>query len=212
LLGTVSVSGVENIRRLGPGGYILAANHASLADPILVLGALHRLGIHPVILATEGLWRVPVLAGLLTREGHIPVRRGSTTASAALAKASAVLKEGRSILIYPEGGLPRYMTSCDRPPGRLKSGAVRLASEAGVPLVPLGHAGTRRVSSGSTRRKQIAGLATAGLRRPRLHLCIGSPMLISDASVASVELLHSAMLETWAQAVRSVARGTRRAG
>ncbi|MYR91047.1 1-acyl-sn-glycerol-3-phosphate acyltransferase, partial [Streptomyces sp. SID685] len=41
---------------LPPAG-IIAANHTSLADPAIVLAALHRLGARPVIMATAGLWR-----------------------------------------------------------------------------------------------------------------------------------------------------------
>ncbi|MEV5136022.1 1-acyl-sn-glycerol-3-phosphate acyltransferase, partial [Streptomyces sp. NPDC053705] len=60
---------------LAPGS-IIAANHTSLADPAVVLAALHRLGARPVVMAAAGLWRVPVLGGALAREGHIPVHRG----------------------------------------------------------------------------------------------------------------------------------------
>ncbi|MFI8239572.1 hypothetical protein ACIF83_20260 [Streptomyces sp. NPDC085866] len=51
--------------------------------------------------------------------------------------------------ISPEGGLPRYDASHDRPPGRLKSGIVRLVRSSGAPVIPIGHVGARRVSSGS---------------------------------------------------------------
>lgn len=43
-------------------GSILVVNHTSTADPALVLAALRRrLALEPVVLATAGLWRVPVL-------------------------------------------------------------------------------------------------------------------------------------------------------
>ena len=54
-------------------GSIIAANHTSLADPAVVLAALHRLGVQPVAMGAAGLWRIPLLGRALTREGHIPV-------------------------------------------------------------------------------------------------------------------------------------------
>lgn len=44
--------------RFAPGS-IIAANHSSLADPAVVLAALRRLGVEPVVLAAAGLWRIP---------------------------------------------------------------------------------------------------------------------------------------------------------
>ncbi|MYV70471.1 1-acyl-sn-glycerol-3-phosphate acyltransferase, partial [Streptomyces sp. SID2131] len=65
---------------LAPGS-ILVVNHTSLADPALVLAALRRrLAVEPVLMATSGLWRVPVLGRALTREGHVPVHRGTAHA------------------------------------------------------------------------------------------------------------------------------------
>ena len=75
---------------LAPGS-IVVANHTSLADPAVVLAALHRLGARPVVMATAGLWRVPVLGGALAREGHIPVHRGGPRAADALDGAAEAL-------------------------------------------------------------------------------------------------------------------------
>ncbi|MDV9193575.1 1-acyl-sn-glycerol-3-phosphate acyltransferase, partial [Streptomyces sp. SR27] len=58
--------------RLEPGS-ILVVNHTSTADPALVLAALRRrLAVEPVLLATAGLWRIPLLGRALTREGYVP--------------------------------------------------------------------------------------------------------------------------------------------
>ncbi|MFE1882937.1 lysophospholipid acyltransferase family protein [Streptomyces diastatochromogenes] len=133
----------------GGPGRILAANHSSFFDPVPLIGTLHRLGHRPAVLATAALWRVPLLSRALTREGYVPVHRGSRRAPDALRHAADALTEGRSVLIHPEGGLPRHDASHDRPPGRLKSGVVRLALSSGAPVVPIGHAGARRVPSRS---------------------------------------------------------------
>ncbi|GAA2203740.1 lysophospholipid acyltransferase family protein [Streptomyces bangladeshensis] len=197
-----SVSGTGHLE-LPPGtGYVLAANHTSFFDPVLLIGTLHRLGLRPAVLATAGLWRVPLLGRALTREGYVPVHRGSRRAPDALREAADALAAGRGVLIYPEGGLPRYRASHDRPPGRLKSGVVRLALSTGVPVIPVGHAGARRVSSGS-HAKQLAGWATAPVRRPRVHVHIG-PALRLDTSEQPRGDLEAALAQAWASAVHAL--------
>lgn len=185
-------------------GSILAANHDSLADPAVLIAALHRAGLHPVIMATAGLWRVPVLGRLLTREGHIPVHRGTARAAEALEEAAAALAQGRHILIYGEGGLPRRKDAAAAPPLPFRTGLARLASAAQAPVVPLGQAGARRISSGS-RVKQLAGVMTAPIRRPRVHVHLGAPLrLPADISAATAQA-HQAVTAAWRTAARAVA-------
>ena len=142
---------------LAPGS-IVVANHTSLADPAVVLAALHRLGVRPVVMAAAGLWRVPFLGGALTREGHIPVHRGDPRAAHALDLAADALGAGRLVLIYAEGGIPERRDAAEAPPHPFRSGLARLAERTGAPVVPVGQAGARRITSGGT-AKQLAGLA-----------------------------------------------------
>ncbi|MGW2029803.1 lysophospholipid acyltransferase family protein [Streptomyces sp. NPDC001356] len=204
------VSGTRHLVRPSGTGYVLAANHTSFFDPVLLVGVLHRLGLRPAVLATAGLWRVPLLGPALTREGHVPVHRGGRRAADALRGAADALAAGRGVLVYPEGGLPRYRASHDRPPGRLKSGVVRLALSTGVPVLPVGHAGARRVSSGSL-VKQLAGWATAPVRRPRVHVHIG-PALRLDTSDHPLDDLETALAQAWSTAVSALEGGTEEEG
>ncbi|MER5863445.1 lysophospholipid acyltransferase family protein [Kitasatospora sp. NPDC002040] len=197
-LSRVSVSGAENLLDLAGRGCVVTANHTSLADPVLMVGVLHGLGVRPVVLAAGGLWRVPVLGRALTHEGYIPVHRGTARAADSLDAAAEAVAAGRCVLLYPEGRLPRYRASADRPPQQLKTGAARLALATGAPLVPVGHAGARRVSSGSG-AKQLAGWATAPLRRPRVHVHFGAPLPAGDG-----DGLESAMAAAWERAVLAV--------
>ncbi|WP_225823716.1 lysophospholipid acyltransferase family protein [Streptomyces naphthomycinicus] len=197
-----SVSGTGHLAQRPGTGYVLAANHTSFFDPVLLVGTLHRLGLRPAVLATAGLWRVPGLGRALTREGYVPVHRGSRRAPDALGHAAEALAAGRGVLIYPEGGLPRYRASHDSPPGRLKSGVVRLALSTGAPVIPVGHAGARRVSSGS-RAKQLAGWATAPLRRPRVHVHIGAALRL-DTSDRPLADLETALAGAWSSAVHAL--------
>ena len=177
-------------------GSIIAANHTSLADPAVVMAALHRLGISPVVLATAGLWRIPVLGRALAREGHIPVHRNTQLASAALDDAAAALAAGRIVLIYGEGRLPRRADAAEAPPEAFRSGLARLALATGAPVVPLGQAGARRLSSGSG-PKQLAGVLTAPLRRPAVHVHLGAPVhLTGDAATATTQA-REAVTAAW---------------
>lgn len=177
-------------------GSIIAANHTSLADPAVVLAALHRLGIQPVVMAAAGLWRIPLLGRALAREGHIPVHRKDDRAAHALGLAAAVLEQGRPVLIYAEGGLPLRTDAAEAAPEPFRSGLSRLAERTGAPLVPVGQAGARRVTSGNT-AKQLAGLATAPLRRPGLHVRIGAPLTLTGSHAARTTQAHRAVTAAW---------------
>ncbi|GAA2410579.1 hypothetical protein GCM10010420_44140 [Streptomyces glaucosporus] len=180
---------------LAPGS-VVAANHTSLVDPGVVLAALHRLGVEPVVLATAGLWRIPGLRQALLRDGHVPVHRGTDRAAASLESAAAALAAGRVVLIYGEGGLPRRTDAGEAEPGPFRSGLARLALATGAPVVPLGQAGSRRISSGST-AKQVAGFVTAPLRRPDVHVHVGAPVRLSGDVVTATARARRAVVDAW---------------
>lgn len=188
-------------------GSIVAANHTSLSDPAVVLAALHRLGTVPVVMAAAGLWRVPVLGRALRSGGHVPVHRGTARAAAALDAAAAALAEGRVLLIYGEGGLPRQQRdSRDAAPGPFRTGLARLAAATGAPVVPVGQCGARRVTSGGP-VKQLAGLATAPLRRPALHVHVGAPVRLHGEVPAATAEAHRAVTTAWRTAAARVPAG-----
>ncbi|MET9593018.1 lysophospholipid acyltransferase family protein [Streptomyces sp. NPDC006516] len=181
---------------LAPGS-ILAANHTSLADPAIVIAALRRLGgAEPVIMAAAGLWHVPLLGRALVREGHIPVFRGDRRAAAALDAAAGALEQGRLVLIYAEGGLPRRRDAAEAAPEAFRSGLARLAARTGAPVVPVGQAGARRVTSGGT-VKQLAGLATAPVRRPGLHVHVGAPLVLTGDHALRTVRARDAVTTAW---------------
>ncbi|MFE9250832.1 lysophospholipid acyltransferase family protein [Streptomyces sp. NPDC007088] len=177
-------------------GSLFVANRTSLADPAIVLAALHRLGAHPAVMAAAGPWRIPVLGRVLAHEGHIPVVRGDRQAAAALDLAAQTLEQGRSVLIYAEGGLPRRRDAAEAAPGSFRSGVARLADRTGAPLVPVGQAGARRISSGGA-VKQFAGLATAPLRRPGLHVHVGAPVDLAGHLEGCLPRARTAATAAW---------------
>ncbi|GAA2492382.1 lysophospholipid acyltransferase family protein [Streptomyces gobitricini] len=177
-------------------GSIVAANHTSLADPAIVLAALHRLDVRPIVMAAAGLWRVPLLGRALAREGHIPVHRHDHRAARALDLAAAALDEGRPVLIYSEGGLPLRRDAAEAAPATFRSGLARLAERTGAPVVPVGQAGARRVTSGNT-AKQLAGLLTAPVRRPELHVHVGSPLTLTGDHAVRTAQAYGAVTDAW---------------
>ncbi|MFJ8158310.1 lysophospholipid acyltransferase family protein [Streptomyces sp. NPDC094468] len=180
---------------LAPGS-IVVVNHTSLADPAVVLAALRRLGAEPAVMAAAGLWRIPVLGRALAREGHIPVHRGDPRAAHCLDLSAAALDQGRMVLIYGEGGLPRRTGAAEAAPAAFRSGLARLAERTGAPVVPVGQAGARRITSGGT-GKQIAGLVTAPLRRPPVHVHVGAPITLTGDRTTRTEQAHTAVTAAW---------------
>ncbi|MFF8786775.1 lysophospholipid acyltransferase family protein [Streptomyces sp. NPDC015125] len=190
-------------------GTIIAANHTSLIDPGVVLAALRRSwNVEPVVLAAAGLWRIPLLGRLLIREGHIPVHRNTAHASGALTLAADALRAGRCVLIYGEGRLPRRKDAAEAEPETFHTGLARLsrlARATGAPIVPLGQAGARRISSGS-RSKQIAGVLTAPGRRPRIHVHLGAPMQLPADVADATAAAHQAVTRSWRTAAQHLGK------
>ncbi|WP_181804155.1 lysophospholipid acyltransferase family protein [Streptomyces shenzhenensis] len=190
----------------GPiAGSIIIANHTSLSDPAIVLAALRRLGTEPIVLAAAGLWRVPLLGRALTREGHIPVHRHDPRAAQALREAQAALTAGRSVLLYPEGGIPHRKGVREAPPRPFHPGLFHLARATGAPIVPVGQAGARALASGSS-VEQVARLLTAPLRRPRLRVHVGAPLRLDSEQTRAqaLAMTHSALTRAWHTAARQL--------
>jgi 1-acyl-sn-glycerol-3-phosphate acyltransferase len=157
------IEGLEHIPASGPA--LLAANHISLADPPAVGYLADLRGREARFLATSGLFRYPVLAGLLRRMGQIPVERATSRAAASLAPAAAALDAGEVVVIFPEGGL-----SADLDPGRGRTGVARLARAAGVPVIPVGLWGTHRLHARHHWPRWRPGLVVAAAIGPGLVL------------------------------------------
>ena len=123
--------GWEHVPREGPA--ILAANHASLLDPILIGMCARR----PVrFLVANDFYRDPRLHTALQWLGAIPVG-GDAGLIRSFRHISAVLCEGGLLGIFPEGGITR-----DGAMRAFRPGASVLALRMGVPLVPVHLEGT----------------------------------------------------------------------
>ncbi|MDI6023210.1 lysophospholipid acyltransferase family protein [Leucobacter sp. UT-8R-CII-1-4] len=126
------------------GPFIMSPNHYSEIDPIAMGAAIWHLGRLPRFMAKESLFKVPVFGWLLKATGQIPVRReGAVRANGnPMGAAEELIRREAAVIVYPEGTLTR---DPDLWPMRGKSGAVRLALETGIPLIPAAHWGTQNL-------------------------------------------------------------------
>lgn len=140
LFARIEIRGAENLPR--EGAYVIAPNHNSEFDPVIVAVAVWRLGRAPRFMAKESLFKVPVLGAALTATGMVPVPRTSTSANQSMKAAQQIASDGRGVIVYAEGTLTR---DPELWPMRGKTGAVRLALAADLPLIPMAQWGVQQI-------------------------------------------------------------------
>jgi 1-acyl-sn-glycerol-3-phosphate acyltransferase len=125
------------------GAFVLSPNHYSEIDPVIMAVAIYRSGRIPRFMAKASLFEIPVIGRILTTAGQIPVERaGRSSHGEPMQAARQVVRDELGVIIYPEGSLTRDPALW---PMRGKTGAVRMALEAGVPLIPAAHWGTQHL-------------------------------------------------------------------
>ena len=132
----VNIRGVENVPKTGPT--ILAANHLSHVDPLVVIIASRRKTHY---LAKAGHFRNFDLASFMRATGQIETNREAGGGDV-LSSAAVVLHAKRALGIFPEGSRSKRDKAPFLLPG--KTGIARLAAAyPDVPVVPIGLTGTR---------------------------------------------------------------------
>jgi 1-acyl-sn-glycerol-3-phosphate acyltransferase len=120
------------------GAAVLVANHRSVFD-IPVLASLVPPPV--VFVARRDLFEVPIVGGVLSRGGHVPVdRRAGEDSRLVLERSLDHLRGGGKVVFFAEG--TRSESAAVRP---LHAGAFLAALQAGCPLVPVALAGTGRI-------------------------------------------------------------------
>jgi len=141
-----------------------------MADPPL-LGA--KLGRHIYFMAKEEIFKFKLIGAFFRRVGAFSVRRGGLDRSA-LSKTRRILKQGKSLVIFPEGSRS--------PDAKLQPafpGSAAFAVRSGAPVIPVGIIGTERL-----------GKWTWILHRPTITVNIGKPFCLPnhDSKVGKDEL------------------------
>jgi 1-acyl-sn-glycerol-3-phosphate acyltransferase len=132
------VDGLQHLA--GAGTAVLAANHASYVDSVVLLAALPPTCPF-LFVAKRELLRTPFVATVIRKMGYLTVERFAFTASVADAAAvTAALRGGASLLVFPEGTFRRT-------PGLLpfRLSGFKAAVESGRPIIPIAIAGSREV-------------------------------------------------------------------
>ena len=115
-------------------GAVLISKHSSYLDINLALASTPT----PIVfIAKAGVKKVPLLGGANKRVGTVFVERGNIKmAKRAIKQLETTLKDGRCVLVYPEGS--RFPEDGLQP---FKKGGFHLAANAGAPVVPVYHEG-----------------------------------------------------------------------
>ena len=177
--------GLENLPSEGPA--LLAANHRSYFDVAALALVAARLGRPVRAMAKAELFDAPVLSTFARFLGAIRVdRRGD--AALAYDEALEALEAGEVVIVLPEGTIPRGPAFFD-PVLQGKTGAARLATAAGAPVVPIGIWGTEQVWPRSSRLPRLTNL----LHPATVTIRIGPARFLEGATaeLATTELMSA---------------------
>jgi 1-acyl-sn-glycerol-3-phosphate acyltransferase len=167
------ITGAEHIP--DEGAAIVAPNHKSFWDSFFIAAATRR--------HLRFMGKTELFAGrrgrLFVRLGAFPVRRGESDAEA-LETARTILRQGGLLALFPEGTRVRDPEALGSP----KSGAARLALEAGAPLIPAAVEGTEKLFLGPFPKPR------------RVQLSFGEPIPVAhlEATPESAKALVNDML------------------
>ncbi|MGV1034825.1 MAG: lysophospholipid acyltransferase family protein [Microbacteriaceae bacterium] len=175
------------------GAFVLSPNHYSEIDPVVMSVAAWKLGRAPRFMAKASLFKVPVLKWLLNASGQIPVERAGSKSHTAMRAANELVDKGRLVIVYPEGSLTR---DPDMWPMRGKTGAVRLALEHNIPVIPVAHWGTQQLMPRYGKKVHL-------FQRKLVEVNVGEPMDLSAyAGKTDTASLNAATDELMAEIAR----------
>jgi putative phosphoserine phosphatase/1-acylglycerol-3-phosphate O-acyltransferase len=175
----IEVEGVERIPSEGP--CIVAANHRSYLDPVVLATIAARRGRKLRYLGKKEVFDAPVIGQLARALNQIRVERGTGNA-APLRQAEDALARGEAIGIFPQGTIPRGREFFE-PRLKGKTGVARLALSTGVPVIPVAMWDNEKIWPRSSRVPRLGELA---LRHP-VRARVGEPMYLKGEMGAEDE-------------------------
>ncbi len=132
----VRTEGLEHVR--GEGPYLFMSNHQGAYDIFALEG---HLPFHFKWLAKKELFSIPVLGWAMTAAGYISIdREGTRKTVKAMNEAARKIREGMSLVIFPEGS-----RSPDGSIQPFKKGGFTLAIKSKVPIIPIAITGSREI-------------------------------------------------------------------
>jgi 1-acyl-sn-glycerol-3-phosphate acyltransferase len=178
----IEIIGADNVPRTG--GAVLVSNHVSYLDFIFAgWGALKAGKRKTRFMAKDDVFRHRISGPLMRGMRHIPVDRSD--GQAAYEDAVAALKAGEVVGVFPEATISRSFVL-----KKFKTGAARMAADAGVPLLPVAVWGTQRLWTKGRPK-------TLTRRHTPITIIIGEPIHLTpeDRPVMVTRRLRAAMTE-----------------
>jgi len=179
----LDVRGGQHVPRTG--GAVIASNHVSYLDFIFVGLGAHESKRYVRFMAKDSIWHNKIAGPLMRGMKHIPVDRDAGAESFRVALEE--LRKGEVVGIFPEATISRSFELKD-----FKSGAPRLAMDAGVPLVPVVVWGTQRMMTKGRPRDFSRGKAVSIIVGEPIDVPPGSDL---DAVQADLHARMAAMLD-----------------
>ncbi|HEY3373927.1 MAG TPA: lysophospholipid acyltransferase family protein [Candidatus Aquicultor sp.] len=183
------ITGKENIPKKGP--VILAANHMSYFDPIMIAFVGKPRPVN--FMAKAELIKIPLLGRALKALHTFPVKRGLAD-KGAISYALKVLADGEVLLIFPEGTRHR-----DGKLGEPFSGVTSMALKTGTPIVPVGIIGTDKVKPKGSKL----------LKFPKIKAHIGEPIMVEKASAAERKAREAELAAQMMNEIKNLISGER---
>lgn len=160
--------GQEHLGRHGEG-LVVAPNHISWFDPLVIAHYLHDAGRPPRFMGKQSIFDVPVVGRLIEGAGQIPVTR-DVDPTRALAAAIGAVRRGECLVMYPEGTITRDPGIW---PMKGRTGAIRVALETGAPLVPIAQWGAHEVMAPYAKQLKL-------VPPKKMRVVAGPPLDIDD--------------------------------
>ncbi|MBP8717756.1 MAG: lysophospholipid acyltransferase family protein [Candidatus Caldatribacteriota bacterium] len=159
------------------GPIIIAANHVSYLDPIIVGISVKR----PInFIAKKEVFDVPILGYILRKLGVIPVDKKNTNPTS-IKKTITLLKEGHILGIFPEG-----TRSLDGKLLKLNSGIIKIALQTNAPIIPIGLNGTFDVYPPHAK-------IPAFFKRKNIYVNFGKPIYLDSSRRKDAEYLKESL-------------------
>jgi 1-acyl-sn-glycerol-3-phosphate acyltransferase len=173
----VRIEGMENLDEKGP--YIFMSNHQGSYDIFALLG---HLPYQFKWLAKKELFSIPFFGWTMAAAGYISIdREGTRETVEAMNVAAQKIREGMSVVIFPEGS-----RSPDGSIQPFKKGGFTLAIKAKVPIVPLAISGSRDIMP-KDKLTTVAG---------EIRMFVDHPIKTQHCSSKDRELLMKQVRET----------------
>ena len=208
----ISVRGSANLPSAHPdsGAALMVLNHTSAADVVVTMASLRRHGLridpvcrnscapghrHIKVLATDDIFKYPVVRGLGRNSGVIPV--AAANGAPALMAAARSLRAGEVVAIYPEGDLDVVH---DGSPRAWRPGAAALTA-LGVPVHAVAHHDSRSLGGGRGVHINALHALTGFARVPLIRVYAARPVMPNDVSGLSraeaQTVLEDRLFEAW---------------